>query len=180
MPNIGDTTQGRKIGLSPNDHHFYEWLPCEICKKGRWVLLIRHIPRANKCLPCSRKFTKHERKKGASNYNWKGGIFNARGYKYIYVDPSDFFSPMRSHGNYVFEHRLVMAKHLNRCLLPWEVVHHINGIKDDNRFENLELLPHKGKHNTMITKYLKKLEREVLLLREENKKLRESRDTDLF
>jgi hypothetical protein len=47
--------------------------------------------------------------------------------------------PRADHGNYVFEHVLVMEEMLGRYLLPGENVHHRNGVKDDNRPENLEL-----------------------------------------
>ena len=82
------------------------------------------------------------RNKGPLNFNWKGGKYMANGYVRAY-SPEHPFADVQG---YVFEHRLVMEAHLGRTLLPGEVVHHVNGIADDNRIENLMLFSSNGEH----------------------------------
>jgi hypothetical protein len=72
-----------------------------------------------------------------STGNWKGGkIKHKAGYIMIYM-PEHPRAPRNN--NYVFEHHLVMEESLDRLLVDGETVHHINGLRDDNRVENLEL-----------------------------------------
>jgi len=58
-----------------------------------------------------------------------------RGYVLIYKPGH----PSAMSNNYIREHRYAMEEHLGRPLKEDEQVHHMNGIKTDNRIENLEL-----------------------------------------
>lgn len=74
--------------------------------------------------------------KGRHNGNWRGGVtYHKKGYLMRRVPDH----PRARSSPYVFEHILVMEARLGRYLTAEENVHHLNGVKDDNRIENLEL-----------------------------------------
>ena len=82
---------------------------------------------------------------GEKAFSWKGGrATHDAGYILIH-SPNH---PLKKKSNYVFEHRLIMEKHLGRYLAPEERVHHINEIKDDNRIENLMLFKNEKEHQS--------------------------------
>jgi len=77
--------------------------------------------------------------RSSKNPHWKGGRFiNWAGYFLV-----------RHNGKYVREHRLIMERMLGRPLKSTEEVHHLNGIRTDNRPENLVVIDTaKEKHET--------------------------------
>ena len=75
--------------------------------------------------------------------NWKGGRIKREGYIHIRMEHP------KSNRGYYPEHRLVMETSLGRILESWEIVHHKNGIKNDNRIENLHLISHPLEHISM-------------------------------
>lgn len=129
----------------------------KICGVGdmtihRW-LKIFNIPRRSRGEGIKLFWKNHpEAYRGKDSHAWKGGRrVDCDGYIFIY-QPNH---PHVNSGGCIYEHRLVMEKKIGRYLYPWERVHHINGIKDDNRIENLELLPSLGQHNSAVQEVYK-------------------------
>ena len=182
-PKLGDICLGNRINKCPK--MLYIWASCEYCKKERWGKYIRSQGGASKrctsCVAIGHKVSPEVRakmsvqKKGVNarekSYMWKGGRFSSgRGYINVAFPANSPFREMGKKKNYIHEHRLVMAQYLGRCLESWEVVHHINGIRDDNRIENLRLLPSASEHisYTKMQQEIKELKERVTLLEAEN------------
>lgn len=80
---------------------------------------------------------------GERNGQWRGGRqIDSDGYVLIY-SPNH---PHRNAADCVREHRLVMEAKIGRYLEPEEVVHHIDGNKQNNDPSNLELFSRNSEH----------------------------------
>jgi hypothetical protein len=91
--------------------------------------------------------------RGSNNPFWKGGrLKSSAGYVHL-LKPGH---PMACRKGYVLEHRLVASEHLGRMLGRKEEVHHLNGIKDDNRWENLVVVQ-SGKHQKLHADHNRKV-----------------------
>jgi len=87
-------------------------------------------------LYCSRKCTARSRT-GARNAGWRGGVRRAPDGRIIALVPDH---PRANNKGYVFRAILVMERLLGRHLLTNEHVHHLNGVVDDDRQENLAVM----------------------------------------
>lgn len=96
-----------------------------LVKAGVWVTrryIVGHFPKVQPRLDQA--------------YRWKGGRRKSHGY----VEIKKPEHPFADSEGYVKEHRLIMEAELGRYLATKEYVHHINGVKTDNRIENLQLI----------------------------------------
>lgn len=105
-----------------------------------------------------------ENRRGEKAPRWAGGrAVTANGYVFVYRPGH----PLARNGNYVAEHRLVASEANGIELDASDEVHHINGIKSDNRPENLQVVkrgPHQRLHANVVRE-LWALRREVEVLR---------------
>lgn len=118
----------------------YVNLRCSYCSKKfkriRWQHTQFKRRKLKKCY-CSMKC-----KNKCQRPNWKGGRQKYGRYIKINIGKN----------KRIFEHRLVMEKHIGRKIRKGEVIHHINGIPTDNRIENLVLCKTHGKHTAKYHK----------------------------
>ena len=157
MPEVGEITRGKYIGRMASPSNKFTWNPCAGCGWERWVALRNGKSSSVLCRSCSNS--------GENNSNFKGGSYvTSEGYVMVSIKTDSPYFAMRGKPHYVFEHRLVMAEYLGRCLERWEVVHHLNGDKGDNCIENLKLLPSPDEHisSTAFQREIIKLQKEIL------------------
>lgn len=122
---------GKPIGDKPPHYSWAQWAKRETCSK--------------KCAARSRPWTH----KGEAHWHWRGGRTQT-GHGYVQAHAPDH--PEANDKGYVMEHRLVMERVLGRRILRSEHVHHKNGVRDDNRPENLEVIDgreHNRRHSLL-------------------------------
>lgn len=91
--------------------------------------------RASRCRTCNGRLVRESPIR-------TGRMVTNKGYVMVHqtiIPPEDRGSPRINARGYILEHVLVMEQQLGRRLRPGENIHHLNGIRDDNRPENLEL-----------------------------------------
>jgi len=114
--------------------------PLRKCKKCGNSVKRNWSSKGNKMIFCSRSCSQSEK----FNHKWNGGTtIDIGGYRMKWIPPQE----RKNSNRYVREHRYIMEKHIGRKLFKNEVIHHINGIKTDNRIENLQLVS-RSKHQS--------------------------------
>lgn len=106
------------------------WL-CK-CECGNEKTVAGYKLTSGRTKSCGCLFSKHRQLR-------EKGIFAKRTEKSGYVSIHYPEHPNSHKSGRLYEHTYVMSEHLGRPLKPNENVHHINGVRDDNRIENLEL-----------------------------------------
>ena len=118
------------------------------CGCGKEINKDTALYRGGKCPSCCKKGNLRSFKNGRAK--------DGHGYVKIYLPKHP-----KNNCKYVLEHRLVMEKKLGRKLKRHEIIHHLNGIRNDNRVENLMLVTRKTHEGHTFIHQLQKQIREL-------------------
>ncbi len=148
MPAIGEIKKGMELGKQPLWKQ-YMWVVCPKCGKERWAQAKRGNPDHILCVDC---YNNH-RPRGQDNKNWKGGRSIDRGYVLIHAPEHPY---VRSKRGIVYEHILVWEQVHNMPVPEDCQIHHINGVRSDNRPKNLVCIT-SSEHAKISSEHLKSL-----------------------
>lgn len=141
---------------------------CPDCQKERHIQIgkVNDVGFTGLCTTCNAKRT-HKLMKQRT-LSERPRVKNKQGYSFVRLPENHWCKAMATQGQQhgsIQEHRLVMAEYLGRLLAPKEIVHHINGIKDDNRIANLTLVT-KGNHPTSYASGYQQGIKDALVIRD--------------
>lgn len=123
---------------------------CE-CDCGKEKLIRAYDLKSGKqkscgCLNAEKTAERNKKNSGNKSPCWKGGIRKSNGYIYIYA-PNHHRANAWGSG-YVKRCVLVAEKHFGKIIKSDEIIHHINGNRDDDRIENLAIMT-RGQHTSL-------------------------------
>lgn len=136
---------GKEPGRFCSKEHYDAWQRrnqvknvCEVCGKEFVLSPSQAAHRTGRW--CTRECESSSRIKRPLDrqHNGRPAVLDKMGYVRVF-EPEH---PKAMKGGWVFEHRLLIEQQLGRRLARDEHVHHMNGVKDDNRLENLVVMSH--------------------------------------
>lgn len=117
-----------RAGVTPNDKRPLWMCQCDCGNKAIVRSNNLSVGRTKSC-GCARRV----KRRGEGHHSFKGGFLTKSGYLMVKGEDRDGKWTERPY------HVVVMEKAIGRKLTAEETVHHKNGIRNDNRIENLEL-----------------------------------------
>ncbi len=151
MPELGEIRRADEIGRLPKNGWIkHVWVACVDCGKERWVQLTGVKFVSGRCRSCARRGENSGRYGhcGERTSNWKGGRSLGKDGYLLIRNP---LHPRAFSNGYIGRARLVLEQKLGRPLRAGSVPHHINGIRDDDRPENLQELSY-SEHNALSSR----------------------------
>lgn len=137
IPDCGKPRQARGM-CTP---HYYQWRRTDDAKRVFGECSVDGCSELTVSLGlCTMHYLRHRRDGDVGEAQRRRaiagmGFLTSDGYRVVYRKGH----PNADVNGQIKEHTLVMSEMIGRALFPDETVHHRNGIRDDNRPENLEL-----------------------------------------